>query len=114
MHPLRPIRPNELQLLAYLLSLKNLDIAQYQVPDLVDPYEGDVMGSIGLGKPEATYKADIVQVKYVDADGVDVVISLTQDTQGLLLDLDFWKVDFSKLIQYPSPEQLILDPFIIG
>jgi hypothetical protein len=111
---LRPIRPHEIELIAHLLAIKGLAIENYTLPKLVDPYENDKMGSISLGTANATFKNDIVQVKYVDADGVDAVISLTQDTNGHLLDLDFWKVDFSKLLQYPKPDQVIEDPFIIG
>jgi hypothetical protein len=30
------------------------------------------------------------------------MITLTHDTEGQLLDLDFWKTDFSKLLKYPT------------
>lgn len=111
---LRPIRTHEIILIHHLLQLKGMDPEQYPLPAQVDPYEADKMGSIGLGAQNAEYGGDLIQVKYVDSDGVDVIISLTQDTQGRLLDLDFWKVDFSKLLRYPNPDDLIENPYLIG
>jgi hypothetical protein len=107
MNELRTIRKEEKELIEFLLLQSNIDPNQVIINELVDDYEGGKMGSIGLGKPEAVYKGDIIQVEYVDADGTDVVITLTQDTDNQILDLDFWKIDFSKLLQYPTPEKII-------
>ncbi len=103
----RAIRQEELILINYLLLKINLKPQNYILPDLVEPYEGGKMGSIGLGKPDAVYAGDLIQVNYTDTDGTDVVITLTKDINNQLLDLDFWKVDFSKLLKYPKPESLV-------
>lgn len=102
----RAIRENEITLLHYLLKEAHLNPNNYSFATEVDEYEGGVMGSIGIGQPDAVYAVDIIQVEYIDVDGTEVIITLTQDTEGRLLDLDFWKVDFSKLIEYPTPEKV--------
>ncbi|WP_407654650.1 DUF6984 family protein [Arcicella aquatica] len=33
-------------------------------------------------------------------------MTLTKNKNNQLLDLDFWKVDFSGLITYPKPEEV--------
>ena len=104
----REIRECEQQLIIFLLENLGLNPKNYPLPNTVEEYEGGIMGSIGLGNPEISpYKKDLVQVKYVDSDEIEVIITLTQDTNNQLLDLDFWKVDFSKLLTYPLPKGLI-------
>lgn len=103
---MRNIREEEKVLVDFLLKKGNLNPKDYPYKDEVDPYEGDVMGSISLGGNVNIYDRDLIQAQYIDTDGTPVVITLTVDQQGKLLDLDFWKEDFSKLIAYPKPEQL--------
>jgi hypothetical protein len=103
----RQIRDNEHSLIAFLLSRLSVSETEYLINTQVYEYEGGKMGSISLGEDDATYDSDLIQVEYIDADQTPVVITLTKDTNNLLLDLDFWKTDFSKLIQYPKPEDLI-------
>ncbi len=100
---LRAIKPLEKKLIEYLLQKAGLNPAQYPISNLVYEYEGGKMGSISMenGNPEH-YDSDIVQIEYLDSDQVPVVITLTKNMNGQLLDLDFWKTDFSKLITYPS------------
>lgn len=107
MSNIRPIRQNEIDLIHFLLLQLNLNPNDYPVSDEVDEYEGGKMGSISLGGNVDAYDGDLIQAEYVDSDGTPVVITLTRDNQNHLLDLDFWKVDFSKLIDYPRPDQLI-------
>jgi hypothetical protein len=110
MNERRNIKPEEIELIAFLLNKVGLNTDEYPIADFVDEYEGYVMGSIGLGDPEISpYAGDLLQAKYIDSDGKDVAITLTMDENGQLLDLDFWKVDFSKLITYPKPESLFFE-----
>ncbi|MBK6296439.1 MAG: hypothetical protein IPF55_21165 [Rhodoferax sp.] len=37
-------------------------------------------------------------------------IVVNVDKRGNLFELDFWKVDFSPLCQYPTPDRLVLKP----
>jgi hypothetical protein len=107
MNEKRPIREQEKTLIHFLLSHLRLDPEKYPIDELVDEYEGGKMGSISLGGDPDAYDGDLIQVEYVDSDGTPVVITLTRDNQNQLLDLDFWKVDFSRLIEYPVPEKII-------
>lgn len=107
MSKIRPIRGEELDLIYFLLEKLNLDPIDFPVSEMVDEYEDGKMGSISLGGDVNGYAGDLIQAEYVDIDDTPVVITLTQDTQGQLLDLDFWKVDFSKLLEYPTPDKLI-------
>lgn len=104
----RPIRQNEIELLEFLLKQIDLNPADYPFDTLVDDYEDGKMGSISLGGDVDAYDGDLIQVEYVDSDETPVVITLTKDNKNRLLDLDFWKVDFSRLIDYPTPDKLIL------
>ncbi len=103
----RKIREKEIMLISFLLNHLKLKAEDYPISGMVDEYEDGKMGSIGLGNEDAVYKADLIQVDYIDSDNIPVVISLTTDTNNNLLDLDFWKSDFSKLIAYPEPGDLI-------
>jgi hypothetical protein len=105
---MREIRENERVLISFLLYEAGLDPSKFKLSQQVDEYEGGKMGSIGLGSEQSIYNGDIIQAEYIDADDVVVVITLTKDTEGGVLDLDFWKTDSSALIRYPEPGQLIL------
>lgn len=110
MNEKRLIRQNEKDLIAFLLLKLNLNPADYPYNDLVEEYEGGKMGSISLGGDVEGYAGDLIQVEYTDTDGTPVVITLTKDHQNRLLDLDFWKVDFSKLLEYPTPDTVTVRP----
>jgi hypothetical protein len=107
MSNLRPIRQNEIDLVHFLLKKLNLNPEYFPISEHVDEYEGGKMGSISLGGDVDGYDGDLIQVEYIDTDDTPVVITLTQDHHNHLLDLDFWKTDFSKLIEYPTPDKLI-------
>lgn len=110
MNEKRPIRENEKVLIDFLLKLANLNPADYPYDEYVDEYEGGKMGSISLGGDVEGYAGDLIQVEYTDTDGTPVVITLTKDNEDRLLDLDFWKVDFSKLLEYPTPDKVTIRP----
>jgi hypothetical protein len=103
----RLIKEEEKVLILFLIDKIGHSPKQYDLDVLVDEYEGGKMGSISFSLDEAaTYAGDLIQVDYVDTDGVEVVITLTHDINNNLLDFDFWKMDFSKLITYPKPNQV--------
>lgn len=104
----REIRPEEKELVLFLLEKSGLKTESYPINKSVFEYEGGKMGSISFGTGSADdYDGDLIQVQYIDSDNTPVVITLTKDKNNQLLDLDFWKTDFSKLLDYPKPEQLI-------
>ena len=107
MGKIRDIRPEEKLLVQSLLKRLGATEAQYPIANIVDEYEDGIMGSISFCTDGSVqYAADLIQVEYTDTDGTNVVITLTRDINKKLLDLDFWKEDFSKLLQYPKPEDI--------
>lgn len=106
----RKIRENEKQLIIYLLEKLNLNVIDYPINEDVFEYEGGKMGSISLNNNPVAYSGDLIQVEYIDADNTPVMITLTHDAERQLLDLDFWKTDFSKLLKYPTLDEIIFMP----
>lgn len=110
---MRKIRDEEKRIIEFLLTMIGAKLENYPVSETVYEYEGGVMGSISMQNTDgSTYLKDLIQAHYIDVDLVPVVITLTADKDEKLLDLDFWKEDFSKLIQYPTPDKLKVN--IIG
>ena len=107
MNQTRKIRQNEKDLIAFLLEKLNLNVIDYPISEDVFEYEGGKMGSISLNNNPDSYAGDLVQVEYIDTDKTPVMITLTHDDKGQLLDLDFWKTDFSKLLKYPLVGEII-------
>jgi len=80
-------------------------LALKAVEDMADGGMGTIR-FINARDESGSYGATIAEAEYLDSDGVLVSIALNVDAHGDLLELDFWKVDFSPLRQYPKPEQL--------
>ena len=108
MNQTRKIRQNERDLILFLLEKLNLNVADYPINEDVFEYEGGKMGSISLNNNPDAYAGDLIQVEYIDTDNTPVMITLTHDTEGQLLDLDFWKTDFSKLLKYPTIQEITM------
>ena len=110
---MRTIREEEKRIIEFLLKMIGTNSEEYPISETVYEYEGGIMGSISMQNTDgSSYLRDLIQVHYLDVDQIPVVITLTVDKGGKLLDLDFWKEDFSKLIQYPTPDKLKVN--IIG
>lgn len=109
MNETREIRPEELNLVTFLLAQCGFTPDDFPVASIVSEYEGGIMGSINMeGSDPGLYAGDLIQAEYTDVDGIEVIITLTRDTNNRLLDLDFWKMNFSKLIRYPTPDKLTI------
>ena len=107
MNRTRKIREYEKALIVFLLEKLNLNVSDYPINEDVFEYEGGKMGSISLNNDPDAYAGDLIQVEYIDTDNTPVMITLTHDAEGQLLDLDFWKTDFSKLLKYPTIEEIV-------
>lgn len=67
------------------------------------------MGSIQFlshSEDSRTFGRILAEAEYTDKDGVPIGIMVICDQKGDLYEMDFWKVDFSPLQQYPKPSQL--------
>lgn len=79
--------------------LRQLDCAQ------VREMRDGGMGSLEFaGGGHRSLGSCLVEAEYLDRDGVPVSIVLNSDTDGLLYELDMWKVDFAPLQEYPDFE----------
>lgn len=105
----RKLKEHELNLVMHLVKISEKE-GSYNIPDLVVELKDGKMGSIRFvsGEPDRKYGADLVQVEYKDEDSVPVIITLTLDNQQQLYELEFWKVDFEKLLRYPKPDEVVL------
>lgn len=108
---LRPLRLEEESLVRALLQrvtggeqlLLQLECAQ--VRDMDD----GGMGSLQFaGGERRSLGSCLVEADYLDRDGVPVSIALNLDTNGLLYELDMWKVDFAPLKEYPDLKRVTI------
>lgn len=85
----------------YLFFAKQ--IASAQVIDMSD----GCMGSVKfIHSDKQNLGLTLAKSDCLDIDGVLISIAVNLDGQGRLYELDIWKVDFSPLQRYPSPELL--------
>lgn len=105
---IRQLKEQEHNLIKYLLSISDKEDSSFRIPHTVDVLEVGKMGSIRFisAKSERIYAADLIQVQYQDEDNVPVIITLTIDNYQNLHELDFWKVNFEKLLRYPKPNEV--------
>lgn len=105
----RPLRAEETSLIRTLLTgIYPTETLERALADsrVVDMQDGK-MGSIRfLGLHPKTFGRALVEAQYLDNDGVLVSITVNADKQGQLFELDFWKVDFSPLKRYPTPQDV--------
>ncbi|VVE40554.1 hypothetical protein PFI31113_04099 [Pandoraea fibrosis] len=73
---------------------------------MVEEMSDGGMGSLRFlwfGEQDRRFGSQLSEREYQDSDGVKICASLNLDQQGDLFELDIWKVDFSKLKEFPSP-----------
>ncbi|MEO6832221.1 MAG: hypothetical protein ABI378_07475 [Chitinophagaceae bacterium] len=103
---LRPIKPEERALIERLLSFVK-DGNRYKIPQEVENLGEPGSGSLQLSA-KGEHANDLVEADYKDADGRDVLITLSTNQFGELYDLDLWKSDFSSLQLYPKADKVKL------
>ena len=67
----------------------------------------DGMGSLLLipakqTTKDRTFKAQISDALFKDVDGIDVIVSLNIDQDGFLYELDVWKMNYGRIIDYSN------------
>jgi hypothetical protein len=106
---IRTLTEQEETLTKFLLSKVNSD---HKIPKTVEELEDGKMGTVRFMETNSTedrkYQKDLIQVQYKDLDNVTILITLTQDNNGGLFELEFWKTDFNPLIRFPTPTSIIL------
>jgi hypothetical protein len=108
---LRPLRAEEKSLLRALLKrVKSGEqlLGQLESAQVCDMDDGG-MGSLEFaGGERRSFGSCLVEAEYLDRDGVPVSIALNADTNGLLYELDMWKVDFAPLQEYPDLQRVTI------
>jgi hypothetical protein len=103
----RQIKNEEKGLIIFLLNLADRCDLVSLIPDLIyDMDDGEMGGIMFTNDIDRVYEKDLIQVNYVDSDKTLVIITLTLDNSEELFELDFWKVNFDKLIKYPLPNEI--------
>lgn len=107
LHHYRKIRDEEYLLVKYLLESneKYKKIIKLSNDCMVVDLQDGCMGSIRFKSnrlDKRAMKEVIAECDFIDKDNILVSISLTVDGFNKLYELDFWKVDFSPLIEYPK------------
>ena len=105
MKSIRDLSHEEVNLTKHLLSL----IPDYKkgIPEKAWTMNDGGMGSISFDLDgNSEFGKSLINMEYIDSDGIVVLIGLTADKSGNLFELDFWKTDFEQLFEYPTPEKL--------
>lgn len=106
--PFRSPAPDEARILRELAHLAGIEDPGAWVDSLqVEEMDDGGMGSLRINstRPELGRRGVIscrAAVQFTDADGVEVVASLNADQDGVPIELDMWKTDFSPLIHVPQ------------
>lgn len=72
----------------------------------------DGMGSLLLLPKESAgknriFKEQICDIMFKDADGIPVIVSLNIDKDDCLFELDVWKINFDRVVNYENLFQVI-------
>ena len=78
---------------------------------IVEDMDDGGMGSLkvlGPWEPGPRMGERLCVATFADKDQVPVSITISLDENGRFFELDVWKVDNSPLIQFPDPEQVVV------
>ncbi|WP_370320728.1 hypothetical protein [Oricola sp.] len=78
-----------------------------------ESFEDGGMGSfkvLGAFQDGATEKL-IDEASFIDLDRTVVVITVFSGTGSRISSLDFWRVDFSPILAFPEPRDLLPSPY---
>ncbi|HWD86491.1 MAG TPA: hypothetical protein VG367_00090 [Mucilaginibacter sp.] len=105
---MRKLKKEEYDLILFLI--KDKPNSEHIIAELSDVFVEEMndggMGSLEfLNKERAgrKYGPTMAQIQLPDNDGIPLLISVDLDKDGDIFELDVWKCDFSKLIQFPLP-----------
>ena len=98
---------NEINLICFLIKQSTIELKdEYLSNLLVTELNDGKMGGLllypnGIINKNRIFGKRIAEYQFKDIDGVDVIVSLNVDSNGLLFELDIWKTNFEELIQLP-------------
>jgi hypothetical protein len=98
----------ELKLLEKLVSATSKKFpGNWKENLLVEVMNDGGMGSLLLfpaGEINSTrlFGSQVSELKFNDADGIEVIVSLNVDQDGKMFELDSWKTDFNALNRIPE------------
>jgi hypothetical protein len=105
----RKLSQSEKKLLELLISrAAELKLSPNWEDDLlVQAMDDGGMGSLlllpnGIVDKKRLFGGAVSKYEFIDAVGVDVLVTLNLDQDGELFEIDSWKVDFSPLIRIPD------------
>lgn len=102
----RKITEDELRLVRFLMESSR---KKYEVPEMVTEYGNPYLGSINFTDYDSSvYVGDLARATFNDQDDIPVMVSLTLNSDNQLLDLDFWKEDFSRVSVIPPDEKITI------
>jgi hypothetical protein len=108
----REMLDHEITLIRALLGFSKMGTARgFPEEYTVSDYENHLCGSVqlirnGRSLSDRHYGKQIAMAYFTDSDGVLVHVGLITDQDGDLYDLDIWKVDDQKVLEWPLPEQI--------
>jgi hypothetical protein len=103
---MRPLLDREIPLMQSLLGMARRQDALDVL--LVESMEDGNMGSLRIGETANSRKfgRSIAEAEFADRDGVLVIATLNVDTDGQLLELDMWRLDFAPLQRWPHEQEV--------
>ena len=83
------------------------DLDHYKVTTMKDGGMGSVRFTEHVsGRRIEKFGRELTTAYFSDSDGIPVSVAINIDPDGYLFELDVWKIDFSPLITWPSPESI--------
>jgi hypothetical protein len=110
--PSRELRSDERSVLVALIGSSDSALLE-QLSHAVVQDVGDGTFGIRFIRPidsHTRFSRTVAVAEFTDEDGTPVSVALHADKAGRLMELDFWKADFARLMRYPSPDQLVMKP----
>jgi hypothetical protein len=106
----RKLRNDERALLTKLISGKpdSLCLLNFLENAVIEEMDDGGMGSLRfcISDSKSHHLGEqLIEKTFVDVDDVPIIVTVNLDDQGMLYELDIWKVDFSPLKQFPGYDE---------
>ena len=102
---MRLLRDEEIPLVKALFDAAGIEFSKSMT---VEDMNDGGMGSLLIKKDTKVGLFDVAKLEFIDEDNVVVFATLNCATNGEPVEIDMWKVDYSKLKKWPEADQLKL------